>query len=178
MKAKIAALSAIALFATAGTAFAQQQQNEISLFGNLQNSKSSAAGSQSYNQGNISAAYGRYFMPQLVGRVLINSSFSQSAGGGTNTFTLAGVGAKYYFKAGKRGDLVPFVDVQVLGGGNNQSPKVTYTSWNGSVGGSYFLTEAASFDASLGYQRDTVKVSGASNNQNDIIFNFGLTYRF
>lgn len=161
----VAALLALGM---ASTAFAEEKQQEIGINGFYQNQVSPSGGSDTlFVQGH----YGRYFKPQLLGTVnvlgITSGSVSQTIG--------AGVGAKYYFKVGQKGDFVPFVDADVMvlavKAGIWTSTPVQVSAGGGA---SYFLSETASFDARAALQFQT------ANGVNTTMLNVtvGLTQRF
>ncbi|MBI5625815.1 MAG: hypothetical protein HY935_01225, partial [Nitrosomonadales bacterium] len=158
----VAAILAIGISANA---FADEKQQEIGINGNYINQVSPSGGTDTLL---VFGHYGRYFKPQILGTVNV---MVMNTGSNSNIFG-AGVGGKYYFKVGQKGDFVPFVDADVM----VITLKVAGTSttpFQISAGGgaSYFLTETASVDG-----RASIQFQSASGNTSTL-FNVvvGLT---
>lgn len=179
---------AIAALAFAVGAQAQEKQMEMSVYGDISSSKS---GGSTTSLGMVQVQYGKYFTPNIVGKV----SYLLAGDMDTNTFTDLGIGARYYFKpAGKAGDIVPFVGAQLdLTSQRSQSSSTScltvapFTcttttttatstgSGTGFEGGvAMFVSESASFDL-RGYTQ-SYTITGTSTTRTG--FNVGLTYRF
>lgn len=168
MMSKKYLVAAILAIGISSNAFAEEKQQEISVSGNFTSQISPSGGS---NTMFLLGHYGRYFKPQILGTVNV---MAMNSGSSFNMFG-AGVGGKYYFKVGQKGDFVPFVDADVM----IITLKVAGTSttpFQISAGGgaSYFLTETASVDG-----RASLQFQSASGNTSTL-FNVvvGLTQRF
>lgn len=161
----VAALLALGI---TSTAFAEEKKQEIGVNGFYQNQVSPSGGSDTlFVQGH----YGRYFKPQLLGIVNV---LGIKSGSTSQTFG-AGVGAKYYFKVGQKGDFVPFVDADVMvlavKSGIWTSTPIQLSAGGGA---SYFLSETASFDGRAALQFQTA--DGVNTTMLNVTV--GLTQRF
>lgn len=177
-KMKLAVLVAALGFSM--SALAAEKQSEFSIAGSLSSltSKPSGGASETTDMTNISLAYGYYFTSQMVGQLNLNY-ISAGTGGATMTFTTPGVGVKYYFTRGGKGDIVPFVGARldllsVSGPGfSGSGSQIT-----GYVGASNFVSETASLDLTFSASAGSVTVSGSTVDQTNTILAVGFTQRF
>lgn len=161
-------VAAILATSLSSNAFAEEKQQEISVSGNFTSQVDPSGGSDTLF---LLGHYGRYFKPQILGTVNV---LAMKSGSSFDMFG-AGVGGKYYFKVGKKGEFVPFVDADVMvisvKSGNVSSTPLQIAAGGGA---SYFLSETASIDgrASLQFQTES--------GNNTTLFNVmvGLTQRF
>lgn len=152
-------------------------RSEVSFSGNI-TSSSSSPGNQTSTSTFLYGSYGYYFTPQIVGEVAANI-FTTQSGGSTTGVTTVGVGAKYYFSAGKQGEFVPWVtgelDATSINAGTVSGSGVGVS---GAVGATYWLTETAGPYADLRFRSSSVTIAGISVTQSDTIFEFGATFKF
>lgn len=142
IKHMVVAILAIGISANA---FAEEKKNEISAFV-YANQQLDPSGQDPMLT--VYASWGRYLTQRIAltvsGNVTGSNNFSQGS---------VGVGGKYYFKVGQKGDFVPFVtaELQVGGGGTDTAD---WTSYNIAAGGgaSYFVGETTSIDGRIVYQ--------------------------
>lgn len=161
-------VAAILAIGISSNACAEEKQQEISVSGNFTSQLNPSGGTDTLF---MLGHYGRYFKPQVLGTVNV---MAMKSGSSYNMFG-AGVGGKYYFKVGQKGDFVPFVDADVM----VITLKIAGTSttpFQISVGGgaSYFLTETASADARASIQAQSA--SGSTSTLFNLVV--GLTQRF
>lgn len=138
----VAAILAIGLSANA---FAEEKKNEISAFV-YANQQLDPSGQDPMLT--VYASWGRYLTERIAltvsGNITGSNNFSQGS---------VGVGGKYYFKVGQKGDFVPFVtaELQVGMGGTDTAD---WTLYNIAAGGgaSYFVGETTSIDGRIVYQ--------------------------
>lgn len=168
-------LTVAILAAISSTAFAAEKGNEVSVYGSIINQTSPGPSSTTTI---VNASYGRYFTERLalIGNVTVLNAGSAKA-------TTLGVGAKYYFKSGQKGDFVPFVAGSLnvgtmdFGGGSG-----TTIGIRAGGGASYFVSETASIDARLelvaGSQYVTVGGFSSTNSMSSTEFTVGITQRF
>ena len=185
MKKTALAILTMSMFA-ASSAMAE---TEVSLNGYMNNLTETSSGNQVGTDAvtNINGAFGYYFSPQFVGRIVANvyNDVNTPTGGNSTTTMMGafGVGAKYYFRSPAKGDEVIFVfgDVSALsiesGSGANAT---TGSGAQLDVGGglSTFLTETVSFDLDIKYVNNSYTMSGFSIESSGAQFDFGLTARF
>lgn len=161
-------LAALLATAISSNAFAEEKQQEISVSGNFTSQLDPAGGSDTLF---LLGHYGRYFKPQILGTVNV---MAMKSGSSYEMFG-AGVGGKYYFRVGQKGEFVPFVDADVMvismKSGNFSSTPLQIAAGGGA---SYFLSETASIDG-----RASLQLQSASGT-NTTLFNVtvGLTQRF
>lgn len=161
-------VAAILAIGISSNAFAEEKQQELSVSGNFSSQLSPSGGTDLLN---LNGYYGRYFKPQILGTVNL---MAMTTGSSFNMFGV-GVGGKYYFRVGQKGDFVPFVnaDVMVI---SMKSGNFSSTPFQIAAGGgaSYFLTETASIDGRAALQ---FRASSGTNSQL-IDVTVGLTQRF
>jgi hypothetical protein len=165
-------LTVAILAAVSSTAFAAEKGNELSVYGSVMDQISPSTGSGTTTI--INASYGRYMTDRLLitGSVFVmnNTAFKE---------VTAGVGTKYYFMVGKKGDFVPFVGGSVqlgtidVGGGSG-------TTFGLDLGGgaSYFITETASIDGHVDAVFGSVSYSGNNQSTTNLNLTVGITQRF
>ena len=162
---------------------------EVSLNGYINDLTQTVSGSQTGTDAvtNINGAFGYYFTPQLVGRVVANvyNDVNTPTNGSSTTTTMEaiGVGAKYYFDSPAKGAEVLFVfgDVSALSIASGSGANATTGSGaqvDFGAGLSSFLTESVSFDFDLKYVDNSYTISGFSIDSSGVQFDFGLTARF
>lgn len=172
-------LAAILATAVSSNAFAGEKKNEISAFV-YANKQIDPAGQDPMVT--VYASYGRF----LTERIGITGSVNVTKAGG---FTLGGVGigGKYYFKVGQKGDFVPFVVAELqFGLGGDASTDIYYTNLAGGGGASLFITETASIDGRLVYQVGSQSVTtytgfgtyDSTVSTSALFLTLGLTQRF
>jgi hypothetical protein len=170
-------LLAVAILAAVSTsAFAAEKGNEVSVYGSIMDQVSPSTGSGTTTV--INASYGRYMTDRLLitgtAFVMNNAAFKE---------TTVGVGSKYYFMAGKKGDFVPFVAGSVQLGTINLTGG-SGTTFGISLGGgaSYFVTETASVDAHadavFGSEYITVGGYSSTTSTTNLNLTVGITQRF
>jgi hypothetical protein len=185
MKKTAFAILVMSLFAASSAMAA----TEVSLNGYMNNLTQSSSGTQTGTDAviNLNGAFGYYFSPQLVGRVVANvyNDVNTPTVGGSTTTTMEalGVGGKYYLSSPAKGAEVFFVfaDVSALSIASGSGANATTGSGTQlDVGGglSTFLTESVSFDLDLKYVSDAYTISGFSISSAGPQFDFGLTARF
>ena len=130
----------------------------------------------------INGQWGHYFKPQLLGTVSVNY-FGLDGSGFTDTQLGVTVGAKYYFKEGKKGDFTPFVQGEVgLGVIQNTFSGTTYSATGGELsaagGGTYWLTESAGINIDGRYRYVSYTLNNVSTTENHFLVEAGLTYKF
>lgn len=179
MKIKKTALAILTLsMFAASSAMAAGDSSEISLNGSVDSGKNDTHGAKTSTTTQVIGSYGYYFMPQLVGRVVLGINDTDD---GTNKTTseIYGVGAKYYIGSPSKGSVVPFVfgDVLAL---NMQSGGATYSGSVIDAGGgiAVFLTESVSFDVDAKYRQQSFTVASTTVNNTGATVDFGITARF
>jgi len=163
----------------ASNAYAEEKKNELSAFLYVNNQITPSGQDPTVT---VYASYGRY----LKERVVLTVSASMIASGG---FTMGGpgVGVKYYFKTGQKGDFVPFLSGEgQFGLGGDANTDIYY--YNLAVGGgaSYFVTETASLDGRLVYQLGSMTTTtytgfgsfDSTSSTTAMLLTVGLTQRF
>jgi hypothetical protein len=169
-------LAVVILAAVSSTAFAAEKGNELSVYGSIMDQVSPSTGSGTTTV--INASYGRYMTDRLLitgsAFVMSNTAFKE---------TTAGVGAKYYFMVGKKGDFVPFVAGSVQLGSINMGVGSGATFGLDLGGGaSYFITETASLDghvdAVFGSDYMTVNGNSSTTSTTNLNLTVGITQRF
>lgn len=173
-------LAAILATAISSNAFAEEKKNEISAFV-YANKQIDPAGQDPMVT--VYASYGRF----LTERIGITGSVNVTKAGG---FTLGGVGigGKYYFKVGQKGDFVPFVVAELqFGLGGDATTDIYYTNLAGGGGASLFITETASIDGRLVYQVGSQSVTtyytaggtvDSTASTSAVLLTLGITQRF
>ena len=185
MKKTAMAILTMSMFAASSAMAA----TELSLNGYVNNLTQTASGTQTGTDAvtNINGAFGYYFTPQLVGRLVANAyndvNTPTTGSSTTTTMEALGVGAKYYFSSPAKGAevLFGFADMSALsiasGSGTNASTG-SGTQFDVGAGLSTFLTESVSFDLDLKYLNNSYTISGFSIASTGLQFDFGLTARF
>ena len=165
-------LAVAILAAVSSTAFAAEKRNEVSVYGSIINQSTPTSSTTSI----IYASYGRYFTERL----LLTGSVSQFDAGGAIKMTTVGVGVKYYFRSGQKGDFVPFVAGSLNVGSIDMGASGTGSTIGvrGGGGASYFLSETASVDARLELVAGNQSMGGFSQSTSSTEFTVGLTQRF
>jgi opacity protein-like surface antigen len=163
MKSKILIAAMLALLSS--SVMAQTKDRSVSVFGNY--SKSSGV------DGGNGSLYGSYgFLPTQSLELDVFVGVFFTSGADSDTTTLAGVAAKYYFGSlGRAGALVPYLkaDVATMHGG-----EFNQTIYGAGAGIDYALTESASvYLEILAHKSTKSEVSGTMTD-----LNLGLTYRF
>jgi Outer membrane protein beta-barrel domain len=150
MKNTLTALAAAAVLAgIAAPAAAQTTQfptfgNEVSLFGTWEDRKD-----PDIETTRLSARYGRYFRPQIVGTLELSRERTEVPGADSATTAFL-VGAKYYFTPLRPQSIVPFVDAAIgFAMSDNGPDDSTDLAWQFGGGVSWFFTSTTSFDAGL-----------------------------
>jgi hypothetical protein len=180
MKIKKTALAILTLsMFAASSAMAAGDNSEISLNGSMDSGQNDTPGAKTTTTTQVIGSYGYYFMPQLVGRVVLGINDSDDGAGTKTTSEIYGVGAKYYIGSPAKGSVVPFVfgDVLAL---NAQSGGFTYTGSVIDAGGGIatFLTESVSFDVDAKYRQQSFSVASTTVNNTGFTIDFGITARF
>jgi hypothetical protein len=150
-------------------ACAEEKLNSVYLQGNLSKNGSN-------KNGNVVAGYGR-----LIGQwqldVILNLDVSSSSEGGTETMTMAGVGARYYFgTVGQAGATLPYARVELLGSHSSGGGGGTTGFYGAFAGLEHALTEQAAVYVEGGARRATGSDTVGSKTETSI--NFGINYRF
>ncbi len=161
---KILAL-VIAVLGITANAFAAEKTREFSIDGIYMKT----SGQPTFSMLNV--ALGQFLTSQMV--IVTNLSTQDTYG---YTATSIGLGGKYYFMDGLKGDLVPFAGVgialrQASAGGSNSSS--TQYDVNGGV--SYFMTDVTTLDARAKLMNVT-QPDGSSATMT--VFSVGLTQHF
>jgi hypothetical protein len=159
MKAKIVMAAVLAVLST--SVMAQSKDQSLSVFGNY--SKTSG---QDGGTGILMGSYG--FMPTENIEVGFSLGAVFVSGTDSDTMTLAGASAKYYFGAiGRAGAMVPYVkaDIQSFDG---------ESAYGGGVGIDYGLSESASLFLEAVAHKSTDSDASGTTTQ----LNLGLYYRF
>ena len=137
-------IAGLLVFVASSNAYAGEKKNEISAF--LYANKTITPSGQD-PIAILYGSYGRYF-----GRFALTVSGIVTKAGGSN-MVFGGVGGKYYFKAGQKGDFVPFLAAEIqLNVGSGDSMDLYGYNIAGGGGVSVFITETASLDGRLVYQ--------------------------
>lgn len=167
-------VAAILATAVSSNAFAEEKKNEVSAFiyANKQTDPDQDPLVTVY------ASYGRYFKE----RIAVTGSINITKSGGMNMGGV-GIGGKYYFKVGQKGDFVPFVLAELqLGMGSATGADLYYYNISAGGGASYFVTETASIDGRLFLQKGATDAcfGGYCNSQSTtaVMLTAGLTQRF
>jgi hypothetical protein len=179
MKIKKTALAILTLsMFAASSAMAAGDNSEISLNGSMDSGKDDTTGAKTSTTTQVMGSYGYYFMPQLVGRIVLGINDSDN-GTTKTTSEVYGVGAKYYIGAPSKGSVVPFVFADILAL-SAQSAGMTFTGSvvDGGAGIATFLTESVSFDVDAKYRQQSFTASGFSINNTGYTIDFGITARF
>jgi len=168
-------IAAILAIAVSSNAFAEEKKNEVSAF-IYANKQTSPSGQDPLVT--LYASYGRYFKE----RIAVTGSINLTKSGGTNLAGF-GVGGKYYFKLGQKGDFVPFALAELqLGEGSGSGAQLYYMNVALGGGASYFITETTSIDGRLFLQKGSLEscVGGPCNTSSTTALNLtaGLTQRF
>jgi hypothetical protein len=171
------AILTLSMFA-ASSAMAAGDSSEISLNGSFDSGKADYTGAKSYTNTQVIGTYGYYFMPQLVGRLVLGINDSDN-GTTKSTMEMYGVGAKYYIGAPSKGAVVPFVFADILAL-NMQSAGTTMTGsvMDAGAGIAMFLTESVSFDVDAKYRQQSYTASSLTINDTGATVDFGITARF
>ena len=172
-------IAGLLVFVASTNAYADEKKNEISAF--LYANKTTTPSGQDPIV-TMYGSYGRYF-----GRFALTVSGIVTKAGGSN-MVFGGVGGKYYFKAGQKGDFVPFLTAEIqLNVGSSGSTDLYGYNIAGGGGVSVFITETASLDGRLVYQTGstTATTYGGLGGYTDTtystasaLFTLGLTQRF
>ena len=176
----LGSMALVSVQASAEEDFFAPKQNEISMYGSIDNQSQSTSGgpSTSSTVETIFGQFGHYFKPQIVGTVGVGLMKSGS-GGNSTTFTDVSAGVKYYFKEGRKGDWTPFVmgDVGLsnFSGGGLSGSGVMLDVAGGTT---YWVTESAGINIDGKYKTERVSVSGTTLTTNHTMVEFGLTLKF
>lgn len=124
----------------ASSAFAASKNRELSVDGNF-----IAHDGNSASLFNVSI--GQFVTPQfaVVTSLMAQRNFVYSA-------TTIGVGGKYFFMDGFKGDLVPFAGLGIglrLGGGNSTDSNRGSTQYDINGGAAYFLSDSTTIDGKI-----------------------------
>ena len=170
MNSKYLFIAAVAALGISSGAMAQEKKNEVSLYGDISSTKT---GSSKSDMTTIQVGYGVYLTPNWVAKV--NYLLTDSSGAASSTYSDVGIGARYYFKVGKTGDVVPFAGaalnlIAVSSAGFSSTG--TGTSLEGGV--AIFVSESASIDLKIFSESSTI--NGTSSTRSGL--NVGTTYRF
>lgn len=168
------ALAATAALGLATGALAQEKRGELSLYGDISSNDNS---DNTY----IATSIGFYLTPQAVLKLSYGYQYTYTPSSSETDTTQFGAGLRYYFQAGKRGDLVPFaganltiISVSNYDYVNHSSTDSSGTGTEFELGLSYFVSENASFDVraymnSVDFDGNSVDTTGVS---------IGTTIRF
>ncbi len=154
-------------------------RSEVSFAGNI---TSTSGGGQSTTSTFLFGSYGYYFTPQVVGTINV-MTFTSSTGGNTTGMVDVGVGAKYYFSVGKKGDFVPWVEGDVGAASISSAGAFGTTTSSGTlisaaVGGTYWVTEGAGAFVDARLRSTSVSGGGVTYTSSDTILEFGATFKF
>lgn len=168
-------VAAILATAVSSNAFAEEKKNEISAFV-YANQQTNPSGQKPLVT--VYASYGKYIRENIA----ITGSVNVTKAGGTNMGGF-GIGGKYYFKVGQKGEFVPFALAELqLGMGSSSGLTLYYGNIAVGGGASYFITETASIDGRLQYQAGSTDscLGGycSSSSTSAIMAIVGLTQRF
>ena len=151
-KKVVGAMVAFALLFSSGTAAAQAQGNEISLFGSWDDVDEPVDAEVM----SLHLRYGRFVSPRVVAMgTLSRTSFEASGVDSTTTSVL--VGAKYYFGELRAQAVVPFAEASIGFANTDTGPDDnTDLSWEFGGGAALMLSERTSIDGSVRfYNTDT-----------------------
>lgn len=169
MRRITATLLGAALALASGAAAAQMQQNEVSVFGTLDD----ISEPEDIESTTIHLRYGRYLSSQALATLGVSrNSFEGSGLDFTNTAIT--VGAKYYFGVQQERAILPFAEAAVgWAHTDTGADDGTDFTWEFGGGAAYFLSEVTSIDGSIRwYQTDT------ETRTEGMRFFVGLTTRF
>src|SRR5687768_11024610 len=142
--AAAAALAGIAAPAAAQTTQFPTFGNEVSIFGTWEDRKD-----PDIETTRLSARYGRYFRPQIVGTLELTRERTEVPDR-DSALTAFMVGAKYYFTPLRPQSIVPFLDAAIgVAISDNGPDDSTDLAWQFGGGVSWFFTSTTSFDAGL-----------------------------
>lgn len=177
MRSRLAFRFALALVAALGlatSAMAQEKRAEVSLYGDISSNDNS---DNTY----VSTSFGFYLTPQAVLKLSYGYQYTYTPSYSETDTTQFGVGVRYYFQSGKKGDFVPFAGANLAIMSVSNYDYVNHTSSDSSgtgtefeFGFSYFVSETASFDVraymnSVDFDGTSVDTTGVS---------LGTTIRF
>jgi hypothetical protein len=139
-----AALAGFAFPAASQSQTAQPFSGEIQLFGTWEDRDD-----PDIETTNITARYGHFFRPQLVGTLGLRYDSVEVPG--SDSFGVSAlIGAKYYFNPLRTQAIVPFVDGAIGFAHTDNGPDdSTDLTWEFGGGVSWFFTQATSIDAGL-----------------------------
>jgi len=171
--------AAILLMGIFSNAYAEEKQNELSAFMYINDPIEPTGQDPTVT---MYASYGRYLTEQLA----ITGSITTTASGG---FSMGGIGfgGKYYFSAGRKGDVVPFVLAELqFGAGGDNTTDIYYTNIAAGGGASFFITETASIDGRLVYQAGSTTATtytafgtfDSTYDSSSMLLTIGITQRF
>lgn len=180
MKIKKTALAILTLSMFAASSAMAAEKSEISLNGSMDSGKADYTGAKSYTTTQVIGSYGYYFLPQLVGRVVVGVNDSDYGGNSKSTMEMFGVGAKFYFGSPSKGSVVPFVFGDVLAMSMQQSGGSTSSGAivDGGGGIAVFMTESVSFDVDAKFRQKSYTSGGLTINDSGATVDFGITARF
>lgn len=148
----VAAAVGFALLLATGTAAAQAQSNEISVFGSWDDVDEPVDAEVM----SLNLRYGRFVSPRIVAMgTLSRQSFEASGVDSTTTSVL--VGAKYYFGELRAQAVVPFAEASIGFANTDSGPNDnTDLSWEFGGGAALMIDQRTSIDGSVRfYNTDT-----------------------
>lgn len=151
-KKVMGAMVAFALLFASGTAAAQAQSNEVSVFGSWDDVDEPVDAEVM----SLHLRYGRFVSPRVVAMgTLSRQSFEAS--GVDSTTTSLHVGAKYYFGEVRAQAVVPFAEASIGFANTDTGPNdSTDLSWEFGGGAALMIDERTSIDGSVRfYNTDT-----------------------
>jgi len=129
----------IASFGMVSSAFAASKNRELSVDGNFMHSDGNSASL-------LNASIGQYVTPQFA---VVTSIMSQR--NFVYTATTIGIGGKYFFMDGFKGDLVPFaglgIGLRLMATPTDSNHGSTQYDVNGGV--AYFISDSTTLDAKV-----------------------------
>lgn len=168
MRSKAVLLAAL-LAVVSGSAAAQAERNEISLFGSWDD----VSEPEDVESSALSVRYGRVVRPQVLATATLGYTHFKSRGTKSSTLSVLG-GGKYYFTPLRTQGLVPFVDAAIgFATIDTNTGSDTDLTWELGGGVAYFISERTSIDGAVRlYWTDTdARTQGTR-------FFVGLTTRF
>ncbi|HMC12829.1 MAG TPA: hypothetical protein VKG67_00605 [Gallionellaceae bacterium] len=171
----LATMALMSFQASADDEFAPKR-SEVNVAGILDNASTQGT---SETITNIFGSYGYYFTPQIVGNVNVNY-LSISSGGTTLEDINVGVGAKYYFMVGKKGDITPWVegDVGLATIQTGSAGSANGYDISAAVGGTYWMTENAGPFVDGRLRSTWITLNGSSSTVTEAILEFGVSLKF
>lgn len=151
----------ITLLAVMASAFAAPKSREIAIDGNYVKVEKGASASL------LNVSLGQFLTPQVV--IVTNLSTQRNF---AYTATSIGLGGKFFFIDGFRGDLVPFAGIGIALRQRNAAITESATQTDLNLGLAYFLTESATLDAKVKFY------TYSDSSDNIYLLALGFSHRF